>query len=177
VQDRRRTQPLARVEKIQASELRAYDGQIGSNPWCSRSLLDARFGSSVGGIVSELSTIQPNLTVCGFQNVRLVSRLAGMVHNYTLGMNPPRTLPLFDSGEQPASWNERMSPGEYAVHYSSFDSSALQTGPTCTILASLADAEEYAKAQVALKPTLRCRIYDDRDSLARPSSNFGDNNT
>lgn len=89
-------------------------------------------------------------------------------HNYTLGMNSPRTLPLFDSGEQPASWNERMSPGEYAVHYSSFDSSALETGPTCTILGSLADAEEYAKAQVALKPTLRCRIYDDRGFVGPP---------
>jgi hypothetical protein len=95
-------------------------------------------------------------------------RLAGIVHSYTLGMNPLRTLPLFDSGAQPASWNERMSPGEYAVHYSSFDSSAPGTGPSCTILGSLADAEEYAKAQVALKPGLRCRIYDHRGFVGPP---------
>ena len=83
-------------------------------------------------------------------------------------MNPLRTLPLFDSGAQPASWNERMSPGEYAVHYSSFDSSASGTGPSCTILGSLADAEEYAKAQVALKPGIRCRIYDHQGFVGPP---------
>lgn len=41
-----------------------------------------------------------------------------------------------------------MSPGEYAVHYSSFDEDARRTGPSCTILENLEDAEEYAKAQV-----------------------------
>ena len=61
-----------------------------------------------------------------------------------------------------------MSPGEYAVHYSSFDGSAPGTGPSCTILGSLADAEEYAKAQVALKPGLRCRIYDHRGFVGPP---------
>ncbi len=91
-----------------------------------------------------------------------------MVDSYTLGMSPLRTVPLFDSGAQPASWNERMLPGEYAVHYSSFDSRALVTGPSCTILGSLADAEEYAKAQVILKPGLRCRIYDDRGFVGPP---------
>jgi hypothetical protein len=89
-------------------------------------------------------------------------------HSYTLEMNPLRTLPLFDSSAQPASWNERMSPGEYAVHYSSFDSSTRGTGPTCTILGSLSDAEEFAKAQVALKPGLRCRIYDHRGFIGPP---------
>ena len=61
-----------------------------------------------------------------------------------------------------------MSPGEYAVHYSSFDSSTRETGPSCTILGSLADAEEYARAQVALKPRLRCRIYDHRGFIGPP---------
>jgi hypothetical protein len=83
-------------------------------------------------------------------------------------MNPLRTLPLFDSGAQPASWNERMSAGEYAVHYSSFDSSAQGNGPSCAILGSLEDAKEYAKAQVALKPELRCRIYDHRGFVGPP---------
>jgi hypothetical protein len=83
-------------------------------------------------------------------------------------MNPLRTVPLFDFGAQPASWNERMLSGEYAVHYSNLDSSALVTGPSCTIHGSLADAEEYAKAQVALKPGLRCRIYDGRGFVGPP---------
>jgi hypothetical protein len=83
-------------------------------------------------------------------------------------MNPPRTLPLFDPSVQAGSWNERMSPGEYAVHYSSFDSSVAETGPTCTVLGSLAEAEEYAKAQVALKPGLRCRIYDHQGFVGPP---------
>ena len=91
-----------------------------------------------------------------------------MVDSYTLGMNSPRTVPLFDPGAKPASWNERMLPGEYAVHYSNLDSSAPGTGPSCTILESLADAEEYAKAQVALRPGLRCRIYDDRGFVGPP---------
>ena len=83
-------------------------------------------------------------------------------------MIPPRTVPLFDPGAQPASWNERMSPGEYAVHYSSFDKVARGIGPSCTILGSLEEAEEYAKAQVMLNPELRCRIYDDRGFVGPP---------
>jgi hypothetical protein len=89
-------------------------------------------------------------------------RFAGAPGVYTLEMIPPRTVPLFDPGAQPGSWNERMSAGEYAVHYSSFDKAARGTGPSCTILGSLEDAEEYARAQVILNPELRCRIYDDQ---------------
>jgi hypothetical protein len=59
-----------------------------------------------------------------------------------------------------------MSAGEYAVHYSSFDRGT--PGPSCTILGSLADAEEYAKGQVVLRPGLRCRIYDDRGFVGPP---------
>jgi hypothetical protein len=87
---------------------------------------------------------------------------------YTLGMIPPRTVPLFEPGAQPASWSERMAAGEYAVHYSSFDKDVRRTGPSCTILGSLEDAEEYAKAQVMLNPVLRCRIYDDRGFVGPP---------
>jgi hypothetical protein len=83
-------------------------------------------------------------------------------------MNPLRTLLLFDSSALPASWNERMSIGEYAVHYSSFDSRSPGNGPSCTVLGSFADAQEYAKAQVALKPELRCRIYDHRGFVGPP---------
>jgi hypothetical protein len=83
-------------------------------------------------------------------------------------MNLLRTLPLFDPEAEPSSWNERMSVGEYAVHYSSFDSSAPGSGPSCTILGNLAYAKEYAETQVALKPELRCRIYDHRGFVGPP---------
>jgi hypothetical protein len=73
-------------------------------------------------------------------------------------MSPPRTLPLFDPHAQPQSWNERMAPGEYAVLYSLNQAAA--SGPTCTIFPTLPEAEQHAAEQVALQPTLRCRIYD-----------------
>jgi len=57
-----------------------------------------------------------------------------------------------------------MAPGEYAIHYSHSKNAA----PTCTIVASLADAEQYAAEQIALDPTLRCRIYDDRGFIGAP---------
>ncbi|WP_035348935.1 hypothetical protein [Edaphobacter aggregans] len=83
-------------------------------------------------------------------------------------MSHPRTLPLFDSGVHPGSWNERMSPGDYAVHYSSFESSARGSGPTCTIFGSLVEAEQYATEQVTLRPGLRCRIYDHHGFVGSP---------
>jgi hypothetical protein len=83
-------------------------------------------------------------------------------------MGQPRTVPLFDPEARPASWNERMALGEYAVHYSNFDSSTQGSGPTCTILSSLAEAEEYAKQQVSLQPNLRCRIYDHQGFIGAP---------
>jgi hypothetical protein len=97
--------------------------------------------------------------------------------SYTSEMIRPRTVPLFDPDAQPASWNERMSHGEYAVHYSSFDQVAREIGPSCTVLGSLEGAEEYAKAQVMLNPELRCRIYDDRGFVDRPSSKSADSDT
>lgn len=79
-------------------------------------------------------------------------------------MSLPRTLLLFDPGAEPASWNERMVPGEYAIHYSHSKVAA----PACTVVASLADAERYAANQVALDPTVRCRIYDHRGFVGAP---------
>jgi hypothetical protein len=84
---------------------------------------------------------------------------------YTLGMGPPRTLPLFDGGAQPSSWNERMTAGEYAVHCSSF---APDESPSCTVLGSLAEAEDFAREQVALRPEIRCRIYDHHGFIGAP---------
>ena len=83
-------------------------------------------------------------------------------------MGQPRTVPLFDPEAQPASWNERMSPGEYAVHYSNFDIGTQHSGPTCTVLSSLPEAEAYARQQVLLKPSLRCRIYDHQGLIGAP---------
>jgi hypothetical protein len=81
-------------------------------------------------------------------------------------MNQPRTLLLFDPGARPQGWNERMQPGEYAILYSSLrlasdaEDSAATREPFCSVFSTLADAEQYAAQQVALLPTLGCRIYD-----------------
>ena len=80
-------------------------------------------------------------------------------------MSPTRTLPLFDPHARPQSWNERMVPGEYATLYSSLQVGSdpnrpIEDGPFCTVFNSLAEAEEDAQRQIALLPTLCCRIYD-----------------
>src|SRR5215831_8885830 len=86
-------------------------------------------------------------------------------------MGPPRTLPLFDEEAQPSSWNERMTTGEYAVHYSNFDDSPGRA-PFCTVFASLEEAECYAREQVAARPELRCRIYDHEGFVGAPTREF-----
>jgi hypothetical protein len=81
-------------------------------------------------------------------------------------MDHPRTLLLFDAGARPQGWNERMKPGEYAILYSSLQlesdaqNNVAMREPFCNVFSTLADAEEYATQQVALLPTLGCRIYD-----------------
>lgn len=82
-------------------------------------------------------------------------------------MSTPRTLPLFDETAQPSSWNERMSVGEYAVHYSNFVGAGT-TVPTCTVFGSLAEAEAHARQEVAQRPDLRCRIYDHQGFVGKP---------
>ena len=76
-------------------------------------------------------------------------------------MAQSRTLLLFDPNAQPQSWNERMTPSEYAVLSST-------SGSSCTVFSNLADAEEYATQQVALTPSLRCRIYDHQGLAIQP---------
>ncbi len=90
---------------------------------------------------------------------------------YTLRMSDPRILPLFDAKARPACWNERMQSGEYAVHDSSFDGS-LSAGPSCTVFGSLAEAEAYARQQIAQNSTLRCRLYDHRGFVGQPVREF-----
>jgi hypothetical protein len=81
-------------------------------------------------------------------------------------MNPPRTWLLYDPQARPQGWNERMKPGEYAILYSSLRlgsdpvHSPIPREPFCNVFDSLPDAEKYAAHQVALLPTLGCRIYD-----------------
>jgi hypothetical protein len=89
-------------------------------------------------------------------------------------MSYPRTTLLFDPNAQPQCWNERMAFGEYAVLYSSnhLTSSGSQTNtirdPFCTVFGTLSDAEQHANQQVALLPTLRCRIYDHQGLGGQP---------
>ncbi len=82
-------------------------------------------------------------------------------------MSAPRTLPLFDEKVQPPSWNERMAPGEYAVHYS-VNRNAPGMPLTCTVFSSLAESEAHAKEQIAARPDLRCRIYDHHGFARQP---------
>ena len=90
-------------------------------------------------------------------------------------MAQSRTLLLFDPNAQPQCWNERMSATEYAVLYSGIQpipsghsDDAPVSGPSCTVFSTLSEAEEYADQQVALIPTLRCRIYDHHGLAVQP---------
>ncbi len=82
-------------------------------------------------------------------------------------MNDPRLLPLYDADHRPGTWNERMVPGEYAVHYSSFEGDA-NTVPHCTVFASLEQAEAFARQEVERRPALRCTIFDHHGFNGRP---------
>jgi hypothetical protein len=86
---------------------------------------------------------------------------------YTFGVNFPRQLPLDDESGRHGVWNERMVPGEYAVHYSSFPA-ASHCGSYCTVLGSLDDAVAYAQQQVKERPALRCTIYDHEGLVGPP---------
>jgi hypothetical protein len=77
-------------------------------------------------------------------------------------------LLLYEPGFRKGTWNERMEPGEYAVHYSSFVDRPAFPEPYCTVFASLADAVAYAQEQVAIRPGLRCTIYD-HEGFGRPA--------
>jgi hypothetical protein len=89
-------------------------------------------------------------------------------------MAQSRTLLLFDPNAQPQCWNERMTSTEYAVLYSGIQlpsdhqDGTPVSGPYCTVFSSLAEAEEHAAQQVALIPTLRCRIYDHQGLAIQP---------
>jgi hypothetical protein len=83
-------------------------------------------------------------------------------------MGEPRTLPLLDLNAQLQSWNERMSPTEFAVLNSGTAGEAGVDATVCTVFESLAEAERFAREQVALHPQLRCRIYDHHGFGSQP---------
>lgn len=86
---------------------------------------------------------------------------------YTSRVNCPRKLPLYDENRMPGTWNERMLPGEFAVHYSSFPVSDYD-GLYCTVLGSLDEAVAHASEQVATRPALQCTIYDHEGFVGAP---------
>jgi hypothetical protein len=93
-------------------------------------------------------------------------------------MPSSRTLALFDPSVHPSSWNERMAPGEYAVHYSTSDHDG--PGAVCTAFPSLAEAEAHAAAHIQVHPNQRCRIYDHNGFIGAPireirGTNYRDN--
>jgi hypothetical protein len=74
-------------------------------------------------------------------------------------MRPLRELPLYDPGRRRGTWNERMTAGEFAVHYSTFAGRTTFSEPYCSIFPSLEDAVKYSEAEVRVQPELRCTIY------------------
>jgi hypothetical protein len=82
-----------------------------------------------------------------------------------------RTLPLYDERVHPSTWNERMKPGEYAVHYSSFQGPGA-VSPYCTVFGSLAEAEAHAASETSRRPELRCRVYDHEGLGRQPLREF-----
>jgi hypothetical protein len=82
-------------------------------------------------------------------------------------MGVSRQLPLVDLDRNPSCWNERMVPGEYAVHYSHFDAQASGV-PFCTVFPSREEAQTHANEHVKLRPYLRCRVYDHRGFIGPP---------
>lgn len=80
-----------------------------------------------------------------------------------------RTVALYDS-ESGLSWNEKMSLGDFAVHYSSCNKQE-QTA-YCAILGSLPEAVAFAKSAVEQSPTLRCRIYSAEGFIGAPLGEF-----
>lgn len=85
-------------------------------------------------------------------------------------MSALRTLPLYDEHARPPCWNERMAAGEYAVHHSSFDSSAAP--PFCTVFGSLEEAKAHAAEEITQRPDTRCRIYDHHGFVGAPICEF-----
>ena len=86
-------------------------------------------------------------------------------------MGETRQVPLFEAGMERGSWNERMSPGEYAVHYSSHAQNA-GSPPFCTVFESMPEAEAYGRQYIAENPAVRLTIYDHQGRVGAPLREF-----
>jgi hypothetical protein len=83
----------------------------------------------------------------------------------SIPMASPRTVALYDPASG-VSWNENMSPGDFAIHYSSF-LGGISAGQ-CTIVCGLREAEGFADDAVKQDPKLRCRIYGAEGFVGAP---------
>ena len=61
--------------------------------------------------------------------------------------------------------------GEYAVHYSSFES-RFGADLFCTVFGSLEESEDHARREIARRPELRCRIYNHEGFAGPPIREF-----
>ena len=87
-------------------------------------------------------------------------------------------LTLYDPERRPANWTDLVHAGQYAVFHTDVETDIERTaeghylGPgdasTCMVFDSLAEAEEYCEARVAMVPRLRCDIYDHTGKSKRP---------
>ena len=82
-------------------------------------------------------------------------------------MDYPRKLPLYDENLKAGTWHERMVPGEFAVHYSSFLAKEYG-GLYCSVFGTLGDAVTHAQQQVRERPALQCLIYDHEGFVGAP---------
>lgn len=103
----------------------------------------------------------------------LPSKVDEFIACYTSRVNYPRKLPLYDENQQPGTWNERMIPGEFAVHYSSFPVKEYQ-GLYCTVFGSLDEALAHAREQVALAPPFTARSTTMKASSGRRGVTFAE---
>lgn len=82
-------------------------------------------------------------------------------------MDYPRKLALHDEDLKAGTWHERMIPGEFAVHYSSFLANDYD-GLYCVVFGGLDDAVAHAQQQVRERPALQCLIYDHEGFVGAP---------
>lgn len=84
-------------------------------------------------------------------------------------MQDGHIVPLFDPKAQPAHWNERMRPGDFAVLFANRQPAAIDPalGPVAVIFDTLAGARQYAVTETLKEPHLRCSIYTEQ-GLALP---------
>jgi hypothetical protein len=110
----------------------------------------------------DLTTISPN-----HSNYARWSREDELIACYTSRVHYPRKLPLYDDNLEAGTWHERMVPGEFAVHYSSFLAKDYD-GLYCSVLSSLDDAVAHAQQQVRERTALQCLIYDHQGFVGAP---------